>query len=87
MQSNFYSKTSNGMNKISQQRGFMQIVLLAIIIIAGLAYFNIDLRTIFENPIVHKIVNILIVVWVSSIKPLIMYLWTNIGVLPPAPTV
>lgn len=75
------------MKEISRNRGFMQIVLLAIIIIAGLAYFNIDLRTIFENPIVHKVVNILIVVWVSYIKPLLMYLWTSIGVLPASPTV
>lgn len=75
------------MNKISRNRGFMQIVLLAIIIIAGLAYFNIDLRTIFENPIVHKIVNILIVAWTAYIKPLLIYLWTSIGVLPASPTV
>lgn len=71
----------------NRSRGFMQIVLLAIIIIAGLAYFNIDLRTIFENPVVHKVVNILIVVWVSYVKPLLMYLWTSIGVLPASPTV
>lgn len=71
----------------NRSRGFMQIVLLAIVIIAGLAYFNIDLRTIFENPIVHKIINILIVVWTVYIKPLLMYLWTSIGVLPASPTV
>lgn len=65
----------------------MQIVLLAIIIIATLAYFNVDLRTIFENPIIHKIVNILVVMWTSYIKPLFMYLWTSIGVLPALPTV
>lgn len=75
------------MKNISHNRGFMQIVLLAIIIIAGLAYFNIDLRTIFAHPVVQKIVNILIIAWESYIKPLLVYLWTSIGVVPPSPTV
>jgi hypothetical protein len=46
--------------RVSSKRGFMQIVLLAIIIIAALAYFNIDLRSVFENPIVQKIWNIFV---------------------------
>jgi len=66
------------MKKISSKRGFMQIVLLAIVIIAALAYFNIDLRTIFENPIVQKIGSIFVVAWSEFIKPLIVYLYTSI---------
>ncbi|MBI5401022.1 MAG: hypothetical protein HZB12_02830 [Candidatus Yonathbacteria bacterium] len=72
---------------ISKNCGFMQVVLLAIIIIAGLAYFNIDLRTIFARPEVQKVWHIFIVAWTAYIKPLLVYLWTNIGVLPPSPTV
>ena len=67
------------MKNISPQRGFMQIVLLAIVIIAALAYFNIDLRTIFENPIVQKIGSIFVVAWTEYIKPLIVYLYTSIS--------
>lgn len=63
----------------NQSKGFMQIVLLAIIVISALAYFNIDLRTIFENPIVAKIGNIFVAAWVTYIKPLIMYLYTSIS--------
>lgn len=66
------------MKKSSHKRGFMQIVLLAIIVIAALAYFNIDIRTIFENPIVQKIGSIFVVAWTTFIKPLIMYLYTSI---------
>lgn len=66
------------MKNISRSRGFMQIVLLAIIIIAALAYFNIDLKTIFENPIVAKIGSIFVVAWTEFVKPLIVYLYTSI---------
>lgn len=69
------------MKKISGKRGFMQIVLLAIVVIAGLAYFNIDLRTIFENPIIQKIWNIFVVGWNTYLHPFIIYLWTNLSSL------
>lgn len=69
------------MKKISSRRGFMQIVLLAIIIIAALGYFNIDLRSVFENPIVQKIWNIFVVGWDTYIKPLLVYLYTSISAL------
>lgn len=62
----------------NQNRGFMQIVLIAIVIIAALAYFNIDLRTIFENPIVQKIGSIFVVAWAEFVKPLLVYLYTSI---------
>ncbi|OIP66000.1 hypothetical protein AUK15_00985 [Candidatus Nomurabacteria bacterium CG2_30_43_9] len=57
--------------------GFMQIVLLAIVIIAALGYFNIDLRTVFENPIVQKIWNIFVVGWTTYLQPFVIYLWTS----------
>lgn len=59
----------------------MQIVLLAIIVVATLGYFNIDLRTIFERPEVQKIWDILVVAWSTYIKPLFLYLWTNVSEL------
>lgn len=67
------------MKRISKNRGFMEIVLLAVVIIAALAYFNIDLRTIFESPIVQKIGSIFVVAWTEYIKPLIIYLYTSIS--------
>lgn len=65
------------MKKISTNRGFIEIVLLAIVVIATLGYFNIDLRTIFENPIMQKIWHIFVVAWSSYIKPLFIFLWTS----------
>ncbi|MEK7568685.1 MAG: hypothetical protein AAB497_01055 [Patescibacteria group bacterium] len=71
------------MKKISRQQGFAKVIFLAIVIIGGLAYFNIDLRailgTIFENPIVQKVWHIFVVAWATYIKPLFVYLWTSIA--------
>lgn len=66
----------------NQKKGFTQIIFLAIVIIAALAYFNVDLRAvvnaIFENPIVQKVWHIFVVAWGAYIKPLFIYLWTSI---------
>ncbi|MFZ2303394.1 MAG: hypothetical protein WAV98_01220 [Minisyncoccia bacterium] len=67
------------MKKISKNRGFMQIVLLAIIAIAALGYFNIDLRSVFESPIIQKVWNIFVVAWATYMKPMITYLFTSIS--------
>ncbi|MBI5078086.1 MAG: hypothetical protein HZB11_01800 [Candidatus Yonathbacteria bacterium] len=73
------------MEKIFRQRGFMQIVLLAIVIIATLAYFNIDMRTILARPEVQKVWHIVVTLWAVYIKPILVYIWTHIGVLPSIP--
>lgn len=67
------------MKNISKNRGFMRIILLAIVLIALMGYFNIDLRAVFESPVIQKITNIAVVAWVSYIKPLIVYLYTSIS--------
>ena len=66
------------MKKNLHARGFIQIVVLAIVIIAALAYFNIDLRTVAQTPIVQKFWNIFFTIWVGYIKPIIMWLWMAI---------
>ncbi|MFA5997094.1 MAG: hypothetical protein WC791_01240 [Candidatus Paceibacterota bacterium] len=62
---NFSSKNSGG---------FMQIVFLAVIIIAGLAYFNIDLHAVAQMPIVKQIIAILSEAWINYILPLFKFL-------------
>lgn len=66
----------------NQKKGFTQVVFLAIVIIAALAYFNVDLRAIvekiFESSLVQKIWHIFVVAWESYLKPLFIYLWTSI---------
>ena len=69
------------MENISENRGFMRIVLLAIVLIALMGYFNVDLRTVFESPVVQKVANIFVVAWVTYLKPLIEYLYTSISSL------
>ncbi len=66
------------MEKSSQKRGIMQIVLLAIIVIVALAYFNIDVRGIIDTPIIQKVFVVLKGVWYGYIAPLLGYLWTSI---------
>lgn len=73
------------MMKASNKHGFIQIVILAIVIIAALAYFNIDLRTIFQTPLVQKIWNTFVTLWVSFIKPMIMYLWGMVSTASQTP--
>lgn len=65
------------MRNNSNQRGFIQIVILAIITIAALGYFNIDLRSVIDIPIVQKIWNIFVVGWTTYLQPFVMYLWTS----------
>lgn len=64
------------------KNGFIQLVLLAIVIIAALAYFNIDLRAIADNllktPVPVKIWAILKGAWVNYLAPLGIYLWGSI---------
>ncbi|MDO8604844.1 MAG: hypothetical protein Q7K40_05645 [bacterium] len=67
------------MNIISKNRGFIQIVLLAIVIIAALVYFNVDVRGFFENPGIQKFIAILKGAWTNFIVPLFSYLWTSIA--------
>lgn len=66
------------MNREKMNHGFMKIVIIAVVAIATLAYFNIDLRVIFENPIIQKISHIFVVAWVSYLKPLLAYFYTSI---------
>ncbi len=37
----------------------MRIILLAIVIIGGLAYFNVDLHSILDTPVIQNIFSIL----------------------------
>ncbi len=69
------------MKRNSQQRGFIQIVILAIVVIAALGYFNIDLRTLFENPVVQKVWHIFVVAWDTYLKPMFGYLYTTLSSL------
>lgn len=63
------------------KKGFLQIVMLIIVAVALLAYFKIDLRTFLDKPIVHKFLNIFIVMWGMYIKPLFVYLFSSVAAL------
>ncbi len=60
-----------------QNRGFMKIILLAIIVIATLAYFNVDLRSALDKPIIQNIWGIIKGAWLSYLAPLWGYLVTS----------
>lgn len=67
------------MKNISRRSGFMQIVILAVVIIAALAYFNIDLRTVVQEPIVQKYWNIVLTGWDLYVKPIATWIWGAIS--------
>ena len=66
------------MKNIPQNRGFMQIVFLAVIIIAGLAYFNVDLQGLAQNQLFQKVMGIATGAVTDYILPMIKYLRENV---------
>lgn len=64
---------------ISKNKGFIQLVILAIVIIATLAYFKIDLRTLLNRPELQKVWGIFVSAWTLYIKPLFWFLFTSIS--------
>lgn len=68
----------------SSKYGFMQIVLVAIVAIATLAYFNVDMRSIVMSDPIQKVWHILVTAWTDYIVPLFKYLWASVSGLFPA---
>jgi hypothetical protein len=69
---------------ISKNQGFVQMILVAIVIIATLAYFNVDVRGILDNPGVKKVWDVLRGAWINYLMPLFTYLWTSVASIFPA---
>lgn len=59
--------------------GFLHLVLLAVVAIALLAYFKVDLRAFLDKPIFQKLLNIFVVGWGTYLKPFVVYLWTSVA--------
>lgn len=60
--------------KTQTKGGFMQIVILAIIIIASLAYFNVDLQGLAQNDLFQKVMGIVSKAVTDYILPLVNFL-------------
>lgn len=77
-------------NKNNRQRGIIKFILLLIIFILILSYFNIDLRAIVESPQAQQNISyakeLAINIWNTWLKPLwdnylskpVLYFWQNI---------
>lgn len=77
-------------NKNNSQRGIIKLILILIIFILILSYFNIDLRGIIESPQTQQNISyakeLAINIWNAWLKPLwdnylskpILYFWQNI---------
>lgn len=60
-------------------KGFTQIILVVIIALFALAYFNVDVRTFVENtPVLKQIFAIITTAWTDYLVPLGKFLWTSI---------
>lgn len=62
--------------------GSANIMILAVVILAALVYFNVDLRSIVDgflaNPIVLNLFGFFVGVWTNYLAPLGSYLWNSI---------
>ncbi len=70
--------------KTKPNRGFIEIIILAIIVIATLAYFNIDVRGIVQNAGVQKVLAIFIGAWNNYLVPMWHFIWTGVTNIFPA---
>lgn len=66
------------MNKYSKQRGFIKTIIIFILVIATLAYFNISISSIVESKPVQAMWSFTKTVWISFISPSVEYIWNNI---------
>ena len=64
--------------KYLQQGGFIKTIILFILIIATLAYFNIDLATVIESKPVQVIWSFTKTVWNNLIAPSAEYIWNTV---------
>lgn len=66
----------------SKQQGFIKYIIIIIIILGLLAFFNIDLRGIFESDAMSKNLGFLTEwgtkIWVDYLEPIWAWLWENI---------
>ncbi len=65
-------------NPSRRQYGFTEIMFIVIVGVIALAYFNIDLRAIFSDPLMQKIFGILKGAWFNYLLPLGGYLKASI---------
>ncbi|MDD5152750.1 MAG: hypothetical protein PHS95_01980 [Candidatus Pacebacteria bacterium] len=67
----------------NQNKGFIRLIILAIVVIFLLAYFKIDVVGFVNNtPVIREIWGVLVVAWTNYLLPLLVYLWTSIlGIL------
>ncbi len=67
------------MNNIQQkQGGFIKMIVIFILIIATLAYFNIDISKIIESKPVQAIWSFTQTVWTNFVAPAGEYIWNTV---------
>lgn len=64
---------------ILKNRGFTKVILVAIVIIGALAYYNVDLRAIlekiFSSPLIQTIWEFIKNIWFSYLSPILTPVW------------
>ncbi len=67
---------------MNAHRGFFKIVVAVIVGVLVLAYFQVDVKTYVEHPIVQYVLAFLktvaVYAWEEFIKPPTLYIWNNI---------
>ena len=65
-------------SKHLQNGGFIKTIVIFILVIATLAYFNIDISAIIESKPVQAIWSFTQTVWTNFVAPAAEYIWNNI---------
>jgi len=65
-------------NMHQENRGFIKLIVIFILLIATLAYFNVDVSKIIESKPVQAIWSFTQTVWTNFVAPAGEYIWNNI---------
>jgi membrane-bound metal-dependent hydrolase YbcI (DUF457 family) len=65
-------------NKHLQQGGFIKTIVIFILVIATLAYFNISISSIVESKPVQAVWSFTQTVWINFVAPAAEYIWNNV---------
>jgi len=71
-------ETDRQNNMYQKNKGFIKTIVILILVIATLAYFNVDIATIVESKPVQAIWSFTKTLWTNFVAPSIEYVWNTV---------
>ena len=66
------------MTKVDKEKGFIKTIILLVVIVATLAYFNIDVGSVISSEPVQAVWSFTKTLFTNYISPAVEYVWDNI---------